>query len=156
VASVVDVQVSDDLNQVAQVLFLCWDKYAEDGLDPNKTNIHQDERELWLDFLVDGELIGVCKVSPMQKHTVQVHPYLMYEHRFKFRSMCKALLKFLVKLGSVQKVQAIIGMNHNYVIKAAMNVGLVVEGMLSKSYFKNGEYHDQILLGITKEEVDRL
>lgn len=149
----IEVQPSLSMEGVRHIVLSQWDKYAEDGLSKADFNPKQMGNEAWLDIISDGEVIGVCKVTSLQLHTVCIHPYVAYPHRHKFKSALRQVLSTLFNQYPIHKVVAMVGVQHEYVIRTAMRLGARTEGLITRSYLKDGYLWDQVILGLEKGEL---
>lgn len=150
----IDIVLCEDFSLIAPILLEQWDKFAEDGVEPKDINLSQNSKEVWFELWVDEDLVGTCLVTPIQMHTVVIHPYFAKKHCHRMRSVGKELFRYLIQdLKGIYKIQAIIGIQYTYLHKLCKYLGMQEEGRIRKSYLKNGELHDQTIFGITREEV---
>jgi RimJ/RimL family protein N-acetyltransferase len=151
----IEVGLAQNLDITKKIALEVWDLFAEDGTDPSQVPFEQGGGGLWLHVYEGPYTIGICKVCILQRDTVSVHPYLLKEHSRKYRAAVKKIAETLFFTYGYNKIQVFIGEQHKTVIKVAESVGCTREGVLRKSYFKNGKYWDQIVLGLLKDEFIR-
>lgn len=64
------------------------------------------------------------------------------------------MLKFAFEERGLHRIDAYILENNISSIKLHEKCGFKVEGMLRKSVFKNGQYYNQVVMGLLKEDFD--
>jgi len=97
---------------------------------------------------------GIVYIEQQTTTTAMLHPYLIGD-KGKGREMIKSALKWLLNT-NIYKINISIPIIYQSTINTAKKIGFIDEGMNRKSFFKNGEYHDQHLLGLTRSEIGEL
>jgi RimJ/RimL family protein N-acetyltransferase len=134
-----------------------WDESTEDNMNKDLFSPGYDGLSGWLLCEINGNIAGLILVHHDNNTTIKIHPYLFNEYRKYGRKMMIEFFKWFLKLDkTIKKVIVSIPFNRRIVYNFAKKVGFKDEGINRKSYFKNGETHDQWLLGLTKKEIKRL
>lgn len=135
---------------------LVKDLAFEDGIDIEKWQPRVDLSCVWVVVLDRGEPIAICKMGIIQATMVDFHPYALPDKCRKWKSIVKCLLTWIYSNQRINKVISFIGTNHITTYKLALKLGFKNEGLIKKSYLKNGNLHDQHVVGLTREEIGRL
>lgn len=133
-----------------------WKTCAELGSNINDYD-PEVEADCWLMLDVDGENIGVYNVHAHNSTTIEVHAHVLPEFRQKHSHETGDLvLKWILEEGpeQYQKVIAQIPECYPNVIKFTMAHGFKKEGVNRQSDIVDGILCDQILLGITRSEIE--
>lgn len=125
----------------------------EDGTDFNKWQPRIGENYLWLLVKQGGEIIAVCKMGIIQASMVDMHPYAMPGKCNKWKSIVKCILRWVYANKKINKVISFIGTNHITTYNLALKIGFNNEGLIKKSYLKDGKLHDQFIVGLTRNEI---
>lgn len=131
-----------------------WPTVAEDGHNP-EDYIPDTERGCWLSIIHDGQFIGLYYIHAHNTVLAEIHAHILPECRkeFSFPSGGAALYWIYEYAPQYQKIIANVPRIYENVKNFTAKFGFVVEGVNRKSYLKNGELHDQWLLGITRDEI---
>ena len=132
-----------------------WDTVAEDDQDPADF-VADTDKECWLRITnQNDEIIGVFNLHPMNSATLEIHAQVLPEHRREHsQDAGRAVLGWIYENApEYKKLVAWVPDFYVNVLKYVSGFGFVIEGCNRKSYLKNGELHDLMLLGITREEI---
>ena len=129
---------------------------AEDGQDP--AGYEPDvQAEVWLAMTTnDDDLVGLYNLHSRNAVTVEIHAQVLPEHRKEYSNATglAALRWIRVNIPDCYKVIATVPALYPNVRKFTESFGFQLEGVNRSSYLKDGEVHDQWLLGITRDEID--
>ena len=113
------------------------------------------KKQCWVKMEVDGELIGVWCLHPLNRWTVRIHAHVLAEYRDKHAmDTCRAILQWFLDNCDYLKIVAEIPDCYPDVIKFAQKNGFQIEGCNRESVMKSGKLIDQTLLGITRAEIE--
>jgi len=132
-----------------------WDETSEDDVDFETWE--PDLTEVWLGAYVDSELIGLFNLHAITSVALKIHPMILPEHRGKgaYRAAHSAL-RWVVENTTFDKVNCEIPDIYPNVIRFAIHCGMVKEGKNRRSFLKIGKIHHQVMLGITRTEIEAL
>lgn len=132
-----------------------WKTYSCDIL--TKDSFVVNSGDLWLNVVSDYSVIGLVRLSNYNNYTLELHPYLLPEHKAKCRELIKQVFRlFLTTPEFINKLIATIPFNRKIVYNLAKRLGFKDEGINRKSILIDLVYLDQWNVGITKEEVKDL
>lgn len=133
-----------------------WATVAEDGIEKSDYAVDFD-RECWLIMRSDsGDIVGAFSFKVMNGTTLQIHAQVLPECRKDYAKDCGlAALKWFLSSAPIcyQKLVAEIPIIYQNVISFTESFGFIREGTNRLSYSKGGIIVNQILLGITRSEV---
>lgn len=132
-----------------------WATIAEDGQVTEKYEPDL-EAECWLEIKANDSVVGVYRVHVLNSVLLQIHAHVLPEYR-KYHSYgtgFNALKWIYENAPEYKKVIAIIPFCFENVKEFTCQFGFQVEGVNRQSYMKNGQLHDQWLLGITRDEIE--
>lgn len=149
-----DIQIRniDDLDSVNQIIL---NEFVQDDISDDLTkNVklsYLPEHIEWLGVYIDGELKGLYLLIAQNSITAEIHTCLLPDIRgSKAIQSGKTLLSYLFS-----KYHKAISYIPEYNKKAhlyASMLGFKIEGINRESFLKNGQKHDQYLVGLTKGE----
>lgn len=132
-----------------------WATVAEDGQDPGDY-VPDVRGEVWLVMQAEGELIGLYHLRRINAVTLEIHAQVALEYRKRYSEATgKAALRWILDNTQIAKVIAWVPEIYPNVRDFTVSQGFQVEGANRKSYLKHEKLHDQTLLGITREEIER-
>lgn len=156
-ANRVIVKRTSDLNVIREIAFNSGiiDDLLEDGQTIKDCNFDTDydcHLEIRLD---DGELIGVYILRPKTKTVIDMHPMILPEHRSYSSKSMKEVFKWILANcnKSVHKVIAQFPSKSKHITRFAMQNGFTREGVNRLSFMKNNVLIDQVIVGITRQEI---
>lgn len=132
-----------------------WETVAEDGQDP--ADFKPDvEGDIWLEIRALGKLIGLYHLQKRNSVLIEIHAQVLPEYRKLYsKGSGRAALAWIIEnLPDCEKVIAWVPVIYENVRAFCELQGFRVEGTNRGSYLKNGQIHDQWLLGITRGEVE--
>lgn len=133
----------------------------------------QDPSEVWdkiKDFLVDdggeyirdgkyigvfdgGIMVGAFLIKPLNDYCYEVHGGISPEYFGNGFTVCREMGLFLFNHTPCLKIVAIVPVFNERMCKCLEKIGLRKEGVLTKSFMKGFKMHDQVVMGITKQEA---
>ena len=133
-----------------------WDELCEDGQE-SKDFIPYTKSDCWLKMCKGNNVVGVFMFEKNNETTLQVHTAILPKYRGKIsREAGKAHLKWVYEnVPSCNKIVASIPTIRRHVKLYANMLGYKDEGLNRASFMKNGLIHDQWMLGITRDEIER-
>lgn len=133
-----------------------WERISEDGVRKEEFYPVTDALTYWLLCVEGNEIVGVILVHSDNSASVKIHPYLKKQFRKKGREMLVLFYEwFLIHAKeNIHKVNACVPECYKSVINFAKKVGFKDEGFNRDSYLKNGILYGQVMLGITKSEIE--
>lgn len=148
----IEVRVLRNPELIRSIILESWDYQAEDGM---KEEDYQPAMGVagvhWLGLLKDGEVVGVVLVQPMTATVAFGHiayRRAQFGKREENVAMAKAALEWIWKNTKYDKLQAITA--SPVVVAFDQRIGFKREGVLRKSWRKNGELLDQTILGLSR------
>ncbi len=146
-----------DAELIKSIVFLpeIFDCISEDGIDDFESDVNRD---CWISIKKDDLCIGIYHLHPHNSATLEIHAHILPEHRERYSiDSGKAILKWILDESPDMYQKIIAQVPKLYPnVKAFCEInGFVVEGVNRLSHRKNGTLHDQWLLGITRDEIER-
>lgn len=129
---------------------ICSDDDSAEGFEPRIDNLNG-----WLIVKDYDNIAGIVFVEQTTLSSITFHPYLLGE-KGKGREMIKTILKWFLNIDSLHKINVSIASIYRSTYNTAKKIGFVDEGVNRESFLKDGKYHDQLLLGLTKPEIEAL
>ena len=127
---------------------------AEDG--QSATDIEPDmNRNIWLVMKDGSDVVALYQVERLNGITAQIHANVLPQYR-KIRSKETGRLALdwvMEHLPDIHKLIAVVPVIYPNVRDFTCSFGFREEGLNRESYLKNGEIHDQWILGITRPEI---
>lgn len=131
-----------------------WATIAEDGQDPGEYSPDM-KGTCWLVMRDGDELIALYALDQVNGVMLEIHAQVLHQHRKEYSGATgKAVLQWIVENTDVAKIIAWVPEIYPNVRDFTVSQGFQIEGTNRKSYLKNGELHDQWLLGITRDEIN--
>lgn len=130
-----------------------WGRISEDGQSQKEFRIWSRREHVWLGIFVKKKLIGCFFLHPENSTTIVIHIQILEKYREKhaFESGVMAQDQFIKS--KYNKMICQIPEIYQDVYHFTKKFGLVDEGINRASFTKNGRVHNQLRLGITKEEA---
>lgn len=127
---------------------------AEDGVDEFEPDLDGD---IWL-AMVKGEVIGVYQLERVNAIMLQIHANVLPEYRKRYsKETGRAALDWILEnLPEIHKIVAYIPVLYPNVRDFTASFGFHIEGVLTQSYLKNGGFHDQWVMGVTRKELEAI
>ena len=111
----------------------------------------------WLEPLRDGVPMGFFLYVALNSIEFEVHTAILPEHRgIPALEAARAGLRWMVDNTPCRKVITRVPRPNRLAYRFARHVGLTDEGLDRASILKGGVLHDQLVLGITEDEICRL
>ncbi len=104
-------------------------------------------------YLMDETKAGVIRIDPMNGITCCMHIAALPEMWGKTKVFVQDVIRWTFTNTGYMKVTAFIPVDNKLAIKLARDVGMVQEGILTKSYLRNWKVLDQIIFGLYKGDM---
>lgn len=129
-----------------------WEYLTDDGCPSPQAYIPIiTDVVYWLKPAEDGNDLGVFMVHPHNYICYEVHTCLLPKIWGRSRECTVPLIEWVFKNTNCRRLITNVPNYNARALKLALNSGLVIFGTNEKSIIKNGILHDQIMLGISKE-----
>ncbi len=117
----------------------------------------KDEYSFAITTLEDGKYIGGCGVNSIDwKNSVAVVGIFIGDKDYWGKSYgtdaMKVFIKFIFEQMNINKIKLHTFSFNKRAIKSYEKCGFKIEGILRKEVFRDGEYHDDIVMGILRDE----
>lgn len=117
----------------------------------------KDTYNFAIETLDEGLYIGGCGINRLDlKNGVAVIGIFIGHKDYRGKGYgtdaMKVLLDFIFNQINVNKVQLYVFAFNERAIKSYKKCGFIEEGRLRQTIFRNGKYHDEIVMGILREE----
>lgn len=130
-----------------------WSRVSEDGQTTRDFKLNKRDDQLWLGFFVENRLIGCLFFHTENVSTVVGHIQILEKYRKKHAYEAGRLgIKWFIK-SNYRKMICQIPTIYQDVYHFTKKFGFLDEGINRASYKKNGRIHNQLRLGITKDEA---
>lgn len=144
-----------DPELISSILFepKMWETIAEDNFEPRgwTPDVYVDA---WVSVRDEDDVYGLWLFKALNSVTCEIHPHVVVKHRSKHSYANGVLaLKWLYDNTPFEKVLGWVPTIYPHIKKYGESLGFQVEGRSRKSWLKNGELHDQWLMGITRNEI---
>lgn len=111
-----------------------------------------------IESLEDGKYIGGCGINSVDwKNSIVVVGIFIGEKNYWGKGYgtdaLRVLINFIFNQMNIRKVTLNVYSFNHRAIKSYEKIGFKTEGVLRKQIFKNGEFHDEIIMGLFKEEM---
>jgi len=129
-----------------------WDSISDDGCDDDiKTKIAETFLYNPNVYILNPMPNAVFVLIPQNAITYEVHTAIKQESRGRvgFKAGRDAIKWMFENTGCQKLISWVPEFNRSALVFASMN-GFDIEGTSKKSFLKNGELFDQILVGLTK------
>lgn len=150
------VSISNDKDEIKEIVLKVSHLAFEDGVNTDNWTPEISQGVLWLIIKEQLKSIAVCKIRIVQASMIEIHPYAIAEKCKKWKSIVLSILKWIYSNEKINKVIGLIGVNHELTYRLALKIGFKNEGLIKKSYLKNGELLDQHLIGLTRIEIGEI
>ena len=132
-----------------------YDNETDDGSLPREefdaTAMLQCDAAYTIGWFEDCKLAAVATLRPWNTVTYEIHTCVSPEHRGQQAvSVGKETLQWMFNSTDCKKIVAIIPTFNKQAIVFVLMLGMEKEGMVRKSFLKNGTLWDQCILGIEK------
>lgn len=126
---------------------------CEDGCDGINIDV---VGEAWVLIIVDDDVIGTYNLHPHNSITCEIHAHILPEFRKQYSMESgKCILKWLLEFAPMyKKLIAQVPECHQNVVNFCLAQGFKQEGVNRLSYQKNGKIINQVMLGMTKQEIE--
>lgn len=112
-------------------------------------------RDCFLAVRLGGVLIGIYIIKSITKTVLDLHPMILKEHRKYGLESLRLVLKWIVDncAKSIQKITAQFPSTRKEIGLFALKAGFKKEGVNRCSFLEGEKLVDQVMVGITKEEI---
>jgi len=142
-----------DIDLISYVVNSSLNELLQDG-QTEKDCFFDVENDCYLS-VVDGDLLGVYQLVPHSLSVIDLHPIMLPVHRSKSSKTIKAVFEWILNNCSekINKVIAQFPSSRKHIELFAIKNGFKKEGVNRGSFLKGGEYLDQTMIGITRQEM---
>lgn len=110
-----------------------------------------------IETLEDGRYIGGCGINHINwKNSVITVGIFIGDKNYWGKGYgtdaMKTLVKFIFEQMNINKIKLQVFSFNERAIKSYEKCGFKVEGILRKEIFRDGKYHDEIIMGLLREE----
>ncbi|TCS81049.1 GNAT family N-acetyltransferase [Tepidibacillus fermentans] len=110
-----------------------------------------------IETIPDHKYIGGCGINKLDwKNSVAVVGIFIGDKEYWGKGYgtdaMKVLIRFIFEQMNIHKVRLHVFAFNKRAIKSYEKCGFKTEGILRKEVYRDGEYHDEIVMGILKEE----
>ncbi len=120
--------------------------------DNNSSKDHEPVVHPSIIYLVDDLNRGMVRVDPVNRSTCSVHIATTPEMWGSARKFAQDAVSWIFKNTLYVKIMALIPDYNKCAVKLVEDVGASKEGLLTRSFYKNWVFHDQIIFGLSKGE----
>ena len=139
---------------VASAIFnTCFDEVSADGVESYTPDVMG---EYWIGLRADNQYVGCYRFHQLTTTTWEGHVHMIPEHRNNYSYACVRPVKLwmLENLEDMEKINVTIPALYKNVISFTESIGFVNEGVDRLSFKKSGVLHDQVKLGMTRQEIE--
>ena len=129
-----------------------WDEIAED----DAVDVLPDViGKIYVGLYNDSHLLGCFQLIQRTSVNWEIHTCLLKQYRKKFATLCGLEIYrwILNNIPGFHKLTSCVPQSQRHVLQYALKMGMVKEGVNRWSFAKNNSIMDQILVGITREEM---
>ncbi|WP_339063454.1 GNAT family protein [Tepidibacillus marianensis] len=110
-----------------------------------------------IETLSDHKYIGGCGINKVDwKNSVAVVGIFIGDKEYWSKGYgtdaMKVLVRFIFEQMNIHRIQLHVFSFNKRAVKSYENCGFKEEGVLRKAIYRDGEYHDEIAMGILREE----
>ncbi len=149
------VEVTKDIDLIKDLMSKVWAICVADNEELDSFSPRTDEHNGWLIVKHYDNIEGIVFIEQPTTTSIKIHPYLLGE-KGKGRELVKSVLGWAKELKDIHKVNITIPVIYQSTINTARKIGFIDEGIDRESFLKDGHYHDQSLLGLTRPEIEAL
>ena len=125
------------------------DNVSKEGFDPDVEN------DVWLVVFTSNKIIGCYIVEAKNSVMIEAHPCIIPKYRKEYtRDAGIVFFKWIMSDERIKKLTSYIPVIYPNVRDFCLRFGLRHEGINRSSTIKNGEIHDQWMMGITRDEIE--
>ena len=154
--SVIRFEPTRDLRLVKAIMIhdKVWPYISDDGSPAPAEFAPCDSPHVLYLLCFDGDsLLGLWMFSQVNYVTVEVHTCLLPQHGFhRSREAAKLASQWIWDNTQCQRIVTNVPKNNRIARKFAEAAGMEQFGLNPRSFMKNGELQDQILLGISRPQ----
>lgn len=111
------------------------------------------DKDCFLTLKVGEEVAGLYILIPLSSIELEIHAHILPEFRKEHgRDLTRMVYEYIAET-SYQKVTAQVPTMFPNVVSYCKEFNMVEEGINRLSMLKDGKIHDQVRLGITKDEI---
>ncbi len=131
-----------------------WERIAEYGQSKDDFMPVIDDFIHWVGLFDDNRLFGIIFLHPHNSTTLIAHINIQKKDRYKLsRKGGIAGLEYIIKNTDYQKVQTETPVIYPKVMLFVESMGFSKEGISRKSINKDTQLVDQVMYGITRQEI---
>jgi len=126
-----------------------WDACTDDGAGDPDLYFPPMEPVVW----IDAAGHGVFMLHPHNAITFEVHTCLLESGKGLATMLAKDVIKWIFENTPCERLITNVPDNNRLALRLAERAGMKQFGVNEKSFKKNGELLDQIMLGISREDI---
>jgi hypothetical protein len=151
------VDICQDNGFIMHVMESVWDETCEDGavFDEYQPN----PNDVWLEVRRGSERLGAYTLHAWNASTFYMHAQVLPQFRRLYtQDITDAVHRWLLDncFANIQKFITFIPDRYKNVISYVKKAGWNEEGVIAKSYIKDGVLYDLHIMGITRDQMSRL
>ncbi|WP_425446497.1 GNAT family N-acetyltransferase [Dethiothermospora halolimnae] len=121
----------------------------------------KDTYNFAIEAIEEGIYIGGCGINTLDlKNGVVIVGIFIGNKDYRSKGYgteaMKLLIDFIFNQINVNKVQLVVYGFNERAIKSYKKNGFIEEGRIRQRIFRNGKYHDEIVMGILREEYEKI
>lgn len=127
----------------------------------NSQNKNQDKYSFAIETLNDKVYIGGCGINwyDWKNGTAEVGIFIgdkRYRGKGYGTDAMKVLINFLFQHTNINRIQLATYSFNERAIKSYLKCGFKEEGRLRQRVFRHGKYHDEVLMGLLREDYNKI
>jgi len=147
-------QRSYDAALIRSIIARYFADIAEDGFDMD--NYWPDVvNEYWLQMTVNKQTVALYPFERKSQVMAEVHAFVLPHHRRAYGMLSsRAALEWMVdNFDWCMKIQSCVPVIYRHIKIYSLRNGFKAEGIMRKSYLKDGQLIDRTIIGITRDEI---
>lgn len=134
--------------------------YKDIEEDYNKISGYKDYYDFAIESIDEGRYIGECGIKSIDWKNRKTEIYIFlgknYVEKGYGTDAMKVLINFIFNEINLNKVKLTVFSFNTRAIKSYEKCGFIIEGTLRNELYKQGIYHDLIVMGLLKEDYIKL
>lgn len=108
----------------------------------------------------NGKLIGYAGIAAISKVNLSGEYFIFIgDKSYHGKSIGTFITKEIVKIGfndlSLNRIMLTVSEKNIGAIKAYTKAGFTIEGVMREAFYREGEFHDKVIMGILKSEYNK-
>jgi hypothetical protein len=148
------VEVCKDSEEIKRLIEPVFDIAVADGDLYANFVPRMDGSQGWLKVTESDKIEGIVFIEKVSTVSIKFHPYLI-GNKGGGRKLIKAILEWFLTT-EMNKLNVAIPVIYKSTINTAKKIGFIMEGIDRESFLKSGKHVDQMLLGLTRKEIEEI